>query len=183
MFTLTTCDMPCVTCHVSHDVCHMSLFSSVSKVMELVSRGSVIKGPTLFSSFILSKIFFSGAVRACEGKSLDLSCGSGKHIDVVSANYGRLGTTYCQHSAMSNTNCRSSNSLSVVRARCQGRSSCSVPATNSVFGDPCYGTHKYMEVYFSCKPESKSIKGKHFFFFFNWLVKKSKTHCIFHLVG
>ena len=89
--------------------------------------------------------------RTCEWKTLSMNCGSGRRMTVLSANYGRLGRTHCQHSAMSNTNCRSSNSLNVVKARCQGRSSCSVPATNSVFGDPCVGTYKYLEVTYLCQ--------------------------------
>ena len=101
---------------------------------------------------------FAGVARACEGKTLLLSCGFGATVDIVSATYGRLGAAYCGHIAGSDTNCSSSKSLDVVKAQCQGRTSCSVPATNRVFGDPCAGTHKYLEVNFSCKPRGKCTK-------------------------
>ncbi|CAK6982877.1 rhamnose-binding lectin-like [Scomber scombrus] len=35
---------------------------------------------------------------------------------------------------------------------CNGKSSCRVKASNSVFGDPCYGTYKYLDVTFTCLP-------------------------------
>ena len=107
---------------------------------------------------ISGNISSAGVARACEGKTLLLSCGFGATVDIVSANYGRLGAAYCDHIAGTETNCRSSNSLDVVKTHCQGRSSCSVPATNSVFGDPCFGAHKYLEVNFSCKPRGKCTK-------------------------
>lgn len=34
--------------------------------------------------------------------------------------------------------------------RCNGKNSCTISASNSVFGDPCYGTYKYLEVSYVC---------------------------------
>ncbi|KAK9968288.1 hypothetical protein ABG768_002622 [Culter alburnus] len=34
---------------------------------------------------------------------------------------------------------------------CDGSKSCSIPALNSVFGDPCYGTYKYLDVSYECQ--------------------------------
>lgn len=34
--------------------------------------------------------------------------------------------------------------------RCNGKNSCTVSASNSVFGDPCGGTYKYLEVSYVC---------------------------------
>ena len=38
-----------------------------------------------------------------------------------------------------------------VLRKCQGNPLCSVSATNEVFGDPCPGTHKYLEVNYVCE--------------------------------
>lgn len=40
---------------------------------------------------------------------------------------------------------------------CNGKNSCTIRASNSVFGDPCGGTYKYLEVAYVC--ECKSLKG------------------------
>jgi len=42
--------------------------------------------------------------------------------------------------------CHSSNSQTIVESYCVGNNSCSIPATNSVFGDPCRGTYKSLNV-------------------------------------
>lgn len=54
---------------------------------------------------------------ACEGHTLDINCRRGEVISVINANYGRLNRKHCVHSAMANTNCKTGNSLDVVRNR------------------------------------------------------------------
>ena len=96
----------------------------------------------------------SSIATACEGKELTLNCGPGQKIDVVSANYGRQNNNICVKDVASkylgNTDCGSSNSLAVVQRKCQGSRSCSLAATNTVFGDSCNGTYKYLEVNYAC---------------------------------
>jgi hypothetical protein len=48
--------------------------------------------------------------------------------------------------------CNASSSVAVVEALCVGRNSCSIPATNATFGDPCNGTAKSLSVAVSCAP-------------------------------
>ncbi|XP_016387917.1 L-rhamnose-binding lectin CSL1-like [Sinocyclocheilus rhinocerous] len=50
----------------------------------------------------------------------------------------------------------------VCSYRCDGRKSCSVSAVNSVFSDPCVGTHKYLDVSCLCLPFSKSVTDTHY---------------------
>lgn len=33
---------------------------------------------------------------------------------------------------------------------CQGNQTCFMLATNAWFGDPCYGTEKYLEIEYQC---------------------------------
>ncbi|XP_003728290.2 rhamnose-binding lectin [Strongylocentrotus purpuratus] len=91
--------------------------------------------------------------RTCEGSSLSLSCSSGSVVNIISANYGRTtGPETCPHSSIRTTACFASNSLNIVGNICNEQTSCTVLATNSVFGDPCVGTYKYLEVKYTCKP-------------------------------
>uniref|UniRef100_A0AAY5EHW1 SUEL-type lectin domain-containing protein n=1 Tax=Electrophorus electricus TaxID=8005 RepID=A0AAY5EHW1_ELEEL len=69
-------------------------------------------------------------------------------LNILSANYGRTDSTTCSagrpSSQITKTDCYGTNTLYEVTNRCDGKSSCVVPATNSVFSDPCYGTYKYL---------------------------------------
>ena len=62
-----------------------------------------------------------------------------------------MGTAICPSNLMSDTDCKSNTSLEKVKEECEGQSSCSVSATNGVFGDPCPWTHKYLEVKYACE--------------------------------
>ena len=50
-----------------------------------------------------------------------------------------------------NTNCHSSNSVSIINSACQGKTTCSVRASNSNFGDPCGGIVKRLRVSMNSK--------------------------------
>ncbi len=49
--------------------------------------------------------------------------------------------------------CHSSTSVSVVSPLCMGLQTCSVPASNSEFGDPCSGTSKQLYIQVNCVGE------------------------------
>uniref|UniRef100_A0A8C7XR71 SUEL-type lectin domain-containing protein n=1 Tax=Oryzias sinensis TaxID=183150 RepID=A0A8C7XR71_9TELE len=77
--------------------------------------------------------------------------GNGKVIMVLSAFYGRQKRNVCNNCplAMSqNVNCGHPTDL--VAEKCDGKKRCNIKAANSVFGDPCKGTHKYLEVTYVC---------------------------------
>lgn len=85
---------------------------------------------------------------ASEGSTLSLSCPDGQVVKSVDfASYGTPTGTAPNFSVSS---CNASTSVSVVTAACTGMSSCSVPATNAKFGDPCVGTGKRLSVAASC---------------------------------
>ncbi|CAM4683338.1 unnamed protein product [Leuciscus chuanchicus] len=96
----------------------------------------------------------------CEGESAHLTCDSG-FIKVNQANYGRTCSKTCisgkPANQISNTRCKTAQSLSIMSARCDGSTCCTVPAVNSVFSDPCYGTYKYLDLSYDCVPPSKSV--------------------------
>ena len=91
--------------------------------------------------------------RVCEGTTMNLDCaGRGAEvINIIDASYGRQdGPDVCPHSATSDQNCHEVTSTSIVAAACQGNPSCAIGALNSVFGDPCGGTYKYLTVNYDC---------------------------------
>jgi hypothetical protein len=48
--------------------------------------------------------------------------------------------------------------LEVVEKQCDGQfSSCDVSANNGVFGDPCPGIYKYLELEYECQPTNTVI--------------------------
>uniref|UniRef100_A0A8C6SIJ7 SUEL-type lectin domain-containing protein n=1 Tax=Neogobius melanostomus TaxID=47308 RepID=A0A8C6SIJ7_9GOBI len=82
---------------------------------------------------------------------------SGKVIRIHRADYGRADRTICSQGRPSeqvqNVNCAASTANDLVAQMCDGKSHCSVSASNSVFGDPCYGTYKYLQVSYSCESQ------------------------------
>ncbi|XP_077977039.1 rhamnose-binding lectin-like [Glandiceps talaboti] len=97
----------------------------------------------------------------CEHNRLNLQCSHGKNIHVVSANYGRTddGET-CPHRSIKDLECSAETSVDVVTEACEGEESCSVRASNSVFGDPCVGTFKYLEVKYYCRTTSTVVHSQ-----------------------
>ncbi|XP_043103143.1 L-rhamnose-binding lectin CSL2-like [Puntigrus tetrazona] len=90
----------------------------------------------------------------CEHETSSLTCDEGTVIHIQSANYGRTDGSTCSTgrpaSQIAKTDCYALNSHSVVASGCEGKDSCSVSASNSVFSDPCVGTFKYLYISYSC---------------------------------
>lgn len=85
---------------------------------------------------------------AAENASVNLACPQGQIIDaIVFASYGNPTGSCGSFTAGS---CESTSSKSVVESLCLGRSTCSVPATNGAFGDPCRKTTKHLYVEATC---------------------------------
>ncbi|XP_049826771.1 L-rhamnose-binding lectin ELEL-1-like [Aethina tumida] len=94
----------------------------------------------------------------CEGGTGVLDCGT-RVIEILCANYGRLDLETCKRtdtSVQNSVNCRAPNSLSIVKQQCNDKHTCTLNASNSVFGDPCANTTKYLEVEYECIDSSKT---------------------------
>uniref|UniRef100_A0A8C9X9P8 SUEL-type lectin domain-containing protein n=1 Tax=Sander lucioperca TaxID=283035 RepID=A0A8C9X9P8_SANLU len=83
-------------------------------------------------------------------------------IFVYGADYGRRDQTTCIYqrppNQVQNIYCSSLFSLmSLCIHSCNGKNNCTIAASNSVFGDPCVGTYKYLEVASTCY--CKYLKG------------------------
>ncbi|CAD5122242.1 DgyrCDS10690 [Dimorphilus gyrociliatus] len=119
-------------------------------------------------SLALLVVFISSACgltfkNACESSTMQIACPEGTVISINQAQYGR--PRYDLHTC-SNSNLRSRSvikrvkkahcgarsSMFQARRHCNGKSSCSIRATNSVFGDPCRGIYKFLMIGYICRP-------------------------------
>ena len=85
-------------------------------------------------------------LRICEGLSRTIRCSGGRRINIIEANYGRLTGGQICPGKIKTTYCGAARSQAKVRTTCQGESQCNLQATNRIYGDPCKGTRKYLEV-------------------------------------
>jgi hypothetical protein len=82
----------------------------------------------------------SGCQSVNEGGSLTLTAPAGKTWQTV--NFASYGTA----NSCVQGSCHASNSVSIVTTACFGQSTCTIGANNTVFGDPCGGTVKRLQV-------------------------------------
>ena len=93
----------------------------------------------------------------CEGGTANLSCthhADNKVIHVLSAIYGRKDRITCRpiHSDILYTTCKQYgyDSLRIDKQICEGQQSCQFLVSRHVFGDPCPGISKYLELSYQC---------------------------------
>merc|ERR1719265_291970 len=80
---------------------------------------------------------------------MSLSCAEGV-IRVLSSRYGRFDESTCAWAGNLAANCHAGGSLQNARQRCDGRASCNIYASYTIFGDPCSGISKGMVVSYGC---------------------------------
>ena len=85
----------------------------------------------------------------CEDYTMAIVCPFG-FIQIGRVMYGRQNPCDCPHVADTDTICAAANALDLVAPVCDGEITCNVQASNSFFGDPCYGTYKYLTVEYTC---------------------------------
>ncbi|XP_061173301.1 zonadhesin-like [Saccostrea echinata] len=98
------------------------------------------------------KKFGSGSTKliVCERSKRKISCPKGSRLRILAANYGRSSRSICR-GKIRTLRCASKNALAKVRGHCDGKQSCELYASNTVFGDPCKGTFKYLDFTYSCQ--------------------------------
>jgi hypothetical protein len=84
-----------------------------------------------------------------------ISCDEGIIDKIVFASYG-TPTGSCETGFAIGT-CNSASSLDIVKQMCVGKNSCTVSASNSVFGDPCYGTLKRLGILATCSTKVTNV--------------------------
>ena len=91
-----------------------------------------------------------GRLVVCEGKKSILRCPSNKVLKISRATYGRTDRTTCPHSSIRTTKCSTNKPLPIITRQCKDRQTCIVASTNSLYGDPCVHTYKYLTVNYEC---------------------------------
>lgn len=90
------------------------------------------------------------SITICESKAAKVACKAGQKMKIVQARYGRSNKRTCKGGPIRTTKCKATKSLAIVRKYCHEKASCVLRANNSVFGDPCVGTYKYLTVKYRC---------------------------------
>ncbi|XP_042910898.1 latrophilin Cirl isoform X2 [Parasteatoda tepidariorum] len=94
----------------------------------------------------------SKTTHSCEGNELNVDCDEGKVIRLIRANYGRFSISMCNDDGHVDwrVNCMSYKSFLIMQDRCSQKQNCGIRVSSSIFGDPCPGTLKYLEVQYQC---------------------------------
>ncbi|XP_022238293.1 latrophilin Cirl-like isoform X1 [Limulus polyphemus] len=147
---------------------HFMSFPCVEKMLKLENKGFLVMKTILL--LLLGLVVAVSARRverpryrtayACEGSSLHIVCDNGSLIRLIRANYGRFSISICNdHGALEwSVNCMSPLSFRVMQDSCGMKRSCRIPASTTVFGDPCPRTTKYLEAHYQCVPETTTTQ-------------------------
>ncbi|XP_077445183.1 L-rhamnose-binding lectin SML-like [Stigmatopora argus] len=94
----------------------------------------------------------SVTVVVCENSESFLYCEEGQRIFILGADYGRRDRNKCSFKRapheMENTEC--TRPTNIVATECNNKDKCGIKANNALYGDPCKGIYKYLEVAYTC---------------------------------
>lgn len=96
----------------------------------------------------------------CEGEELVVKCDEEETIQIIRANYGRFSIAICNDDGKTHwsVNCMSPKTRHILQNKCDRLNSCTVPVSSDLFGDPCPGTHKYVEIHYTCSPKTDTTR-------------------------
>ncbi|KAL9979162.1 hypothetical protein ACROYT_G016781 [Oculina patagonica] len=81
----------------------------------------------------------------CEGDSHKISCQGNQKIEITAADFGRTAKDVCPAFLLDlNTNCHSPSALEISKKECDGYTECTLYANTDEYGEPCFGTKKYL---------------------------------------
>ncbi|XP_063446584.1 latrophilin Cirl-like [Mytilus trossulus] len=102
---------------------------------------------------------------ACGNTIMRLNCSSSNDIlRIIGASYGRFTSYLCHPNSWSTPSsqwdlqCSARGSFAIASERCDGKPSCTLKASTTLFGDPCSTTPKYMEVLYRCVEQTGPLK-------------------------
>merc|ERR1719240_190315 len=96
-------------------------------------------------------------VRVCQFETAQLECGEGQVIGIQEGSYGRWSKEYCGTPSVDTLTTdemcgQIGNVHDAVMQMCDGKSVCTIDATDDRFGDQdCVSTYKYAEVRYTCQ--------------------------------
>ncbi|CAC5378428.1 unnamed protein product [Mytilus coruscus] len=126
-------------------------FMKALEIETMSSEDSDSEDDSIFVTRPLPWVSISGCgLIVCEARSGYIKCPYPSKISVTSAVYGRNTDASICPGAIRTTHCRSASSDWKVKRQCNGKRICRVAANHHLYGDPCYGTTKYLEVEYKC---------------------------------
>ena len=99
-------------------------------------------------------VVFQISENICALRTKTFSCPYGSKMWIENAMYGRLTDKICGYGSLRNMSC-SSDVTEIVRKQCQNNMVCKLQVTNEVYGDPCPGTFKYLQINYRCTNRSE----------------------------
>jgi hypothetical protein len=94
---------------------------------------------------------------APQNGTVSLSCPTGQVVGSIQ--FASFGTPTGTCGSFKTGSCNATNSVSIVSAACVGKASCSIAATTTVFGNPCSGVSKTLDVQALCQSSGCTISG------------------------
>lgn len=92
---------------------------------------------------------FCGRIANTNSGSIDLSCQDTGAV-IASIDFASYGTPTGACGSFKSGACESKTSMSVVNGTCFNKASCKIVPWTNVFGDPCAGTYKYLDIQARC---------------------------------
>uniref|UniRef100_A0A224XH89 Putative galactoside-binding lectin n=1 Tax=Panstrongylus lignarius TaxID=156445 RepID=A0A224XH89_9HEMI len=86
----------------------------------------------------------------CENEEMEFTCPKGYTIEILSAMYGRKDRRICSDPKKNDTDCEAYGSNVKISDRCNLRQQCRILADSTLFGNPCVGYRKYLQVSYRC---------------------------------
>lgn len=68
--------------------------------------------------------------------------------------FASFGTANGVCGSFTKGSCDAANSTAIVSAACLGKSNCSIDVSDTLFGDPCYDTVKYLDAQLTCSKQA-----------------------------
>lgn len=118
------------------DIAYTKIYDSTLGASEISS---------LYSDYE-SVVTIAGSVYGTVNENGTLNLSTPANATITSVSFASYGTPNGSNGSYTTGDCHASNSQTIVESYCIGNNNCSIPATNSVFGDPCRGTYKRLNV-------------------------------------
>ena len=118
------------------DLAYARIYDTTLEVSEISS---------LYSDYE-SVVTRAGSVYGTANENGTLNLSTPANATITSVSFASYGTPNGSNGSYTIGGCHASNSQTIVESYCIGNNNCSIPAKNSVFGDPCRGTYKRLNV-------------------------------------
>ncbi|KAH3755161.1 hypothetical protein DPMN_189848 [Dreissena polymorpha] len=156
LLTVTT-DRKLQCAKLCHNLADCLSFRFVSGTCYLFNQLSMISNANIVQHKH-GQCYAKADIVLCETQSGTLTCSSNKKIHINWAMYGEdQGASHCSKTNDKTVRCYSQNAMATVQTLCESKSTCELKASNTVFGDPCGGVHKYLHVKYMCRAPDKDL--------------------------